>query len=171
MKTKERTKQNAEVFTPPALVEEMLEKLPQETWEAGKTFLDNSCGDGNFLVAVLTRKLLEGHDPINALETIYGTDIMRDNIQECRLRLLKTIQLFDVVVTEAHCRTVLRNVKWLNTKKYPQGSLDYDFAFTDEIKREQVVSLLTLINPRKAVTRDRPYTPVPATVHQPACVA
>jgi hypothetical protein len=171
MKTKDRVKQTAEVFTPPALVDEMLNKLPKEMWEDGKTFLDNSCGDGNFLVHVLTRKLQKGHDPISALKTIYGTDIMHDNIIGCRLRLLDILKESGVEITEDICRVVVRNIRWLDAKRYPQGSLNYNFAFTGEIKRRRVVTLLEQFNSRKADTHDRTHPPVHQAVYQPSCVA
>jgi len=53
----ERKKQTAEVFTPPKLVSDMLDKLPDTVWEDGKTFCDPACGDGNFLIQVLWRKI------------------------------------------------------------------------------------------------------------------
>ena len=69
-KRKERRKETAEDFTPEALVNEMLDKLPPEVWDnPQKTFLDNSAGNGNFLVAILERKLQHGHDPLQALST------------------------------------------------------------------------------------------------------
>ena len=56
VKRKQRRKETAEDFTPEPLVNEMLDKLPQEVWsDQSKTFLDNSAGNGNFLVAILQR--------------------------------------------------------------------------------------------------------------------
>jgi type I restriction-modification system DNA methylase subunit len=87
-----RRKQTAEVFTPKELVKEMLDKLPEDSWNENKTFLDNSCGNGNFLVEILKKKISLKHNPIKALSTIYGVDIMEDNIAECKLRLLDIIE-------------------------------------------------------------------------------
>jgi type I restriction-modification system DNA methylase subunit len=53
-----------------------------------KTFLDPSCGDGQFLASVLYRKLENGVDFETALSTIYGVDLMQDNVELCRDRLL-----------------------------------------------------------------------------------
>ena len=86
-----RKKKTAEVFTPPELVNEMLDKLPQEVWTLEKTFCDNSCGNGNFLIAILERKLKLGHEPLQALSTLCGVDIMQDNIDECQERLLEIL--------------------------------------------------------------------------------
>jgi type I restriction-modification system DNA methylase subunit len=88
-KSKARVKELGEVFTPAALVSEMLDKLPPDSWLPDKTFLEPSCGTGNFLVQILQRKLAAGHPPLQALATIYGIDIMKDNIQTARGRLLE----------------------------------------------------------------------------------
>ena len=89
-KSKKRVKELGEVFTPPELVEEMLDRLPPEVWQdPSKTFLDPACGTGNFLVAVVRRKVEAGAQPLQALRTTYGIDIMEDNVAECRERLLE----------------------------------------------------------------------------------
>lgn len=85
----QRKKQTAEDFTPEPLVNEMLDKLPQDVWSnPNKTFLDNSAGNGNFLVVILRRKLAAGHPPLQALSTIYGVELMPDNVEEMKDRLL-----------------------------------------------------------------------------------
>lgn len=88
-KSKARVKALGEVFTPPDLVAQMLDKLPADSWLPGKTFLEPSCGNGNFCAAVYARKLAAGHDPLEALSTVYGVDIMPDNVLECQERLVR----------------------------------------------------------------------------------
>ena len=84
-----RVKTTGEVFTPTPLVQEMLDQLPPEVFsDPSKTFLDNSCGDGQFLGEVLIRKMENGSTFEQALSTIYGVDLMPDNVDECRKRLL-----------------------------------------------------------------------------------
>jgi type I restriction-modification system DNA methylase subunit len=85
-----RVKATAEVFTSTALVQKCLDDLPDQTVfsNPNKTFLDNSCGDGQFLSEVLIRKLENGIDFETALSTIYGVDLMPDNVELCRERLL-----------------------------------------------------------------------------------
>lgn len=84
-----RIRATGEVFTPTTLVQQALDKLPQELFlDARKTFLDNSCGDGQFLGEVLIRKVANGIAFEQALQTIYGVDIMQDNVDLCRTRLL-----------------------------------------------------------------------------------
>ena len=84
-----RTKATQEVFTPTDLVISILDEFPKETFnDPTKTFLDNSCGDGQFLSEVLIRKVEAGIDFETALSTIYGVDLMQDNVDLCRERLL-----------------------------------------------------------------------------------
>ena len=84
-----RIKATGEVFTPTPLVREMLEQIPIDQFtDPTKTFLDNSCGDGQFLGEVLIRKMENGSTFEQALSTIYGVDMMPDNVDLCRERLL-----------------------------------------------------------------------------------
>lgn len=84
-----RIKATGEVFTPTPLVQEILDRLdPQLFQDPTKTFLDPSCGDGQFLGEVLIRKLENGIPFDEALQTIYGVDLMQDNVDLCRERLL-----------------------------------------------------------------------------------
>ena len=88
-----RVKKTAEVFTPQHLVIEMLDKLESENPELftdpTKTFIDNSCGDGEFLGEIVIRKMeRSGCSLEQALKTTYGVDLMVDNIEECKKRLM-----------------------------------------------------------------------------------
>jgi hypothetical protein len=84
-----RVKATGEVFTPTDLVREVLEQIPLAQFQdPAKTFLDNSCGDGQFLGEVLIRKMEHGSTFEQALSTTYGVDLMIDNVDLCRERLL-----------------------------------------------------------------------------------
>ena len=96
---KNRVKSTGEVFTPTPLVQEILDHLPPESFtDPSKTFLDPSCGDGQFLSEVLIRKLEQGHTFEQALSTIYGVDLMMDNVLLCRERLLCNKKEFQHIV-------------------------------------------------------------------------
>jgi len=119
----ERVKELGEVFTPTSLVLEMLEKLPEETWEESKTFLDPTCGNGQFLAAVLITKISLGHNITKALETIYGVDIMQDNVEECRQRLLDIVKdIGKTEITDKHTEIVEHNILC-------RDGLTYDYSF------------------------------------------
>ena len=87
-RSKERIKQTGEVFTPTWLVNRMLDKVgPDLVEDPAKRAIDTSCGDGQFLAAVLYRRLQAGVKLIPALSTIYGVELMPDNAKLCRERL------------------------------------------------------------------------------------
>jgi type I restriction-modification system DNA methylase subunit len=84
-----RVKSTGEVFTPTPLVQTLLNDLPTNVFsDHTKTFLDPSCGDGQFLGEVLIRKMENGATFEQALSTVYGVDLMEDNVDLCRERLL-----------------------------------------------------------------------------------
>ncbi len=119
-KSKERIKDTGEVFTPGWLVNEMLDKLPEALWsEPTKTYIDPACGDGNILLRVIRRKIQNGSTPLQALQTTYGVDIMEDNVQACRRRLLKEVtgnkKQINVEEFRPHAKALKSNIKCANT--------------------------------------------------------
>jgi hypothetical protein len=107
-----RVKETAEVFTPTTLVQEMLDNLPQELFEDfTKTFLDPSCGDGQFLSEVVIRKMeRSGCTLEQALSTTYGVELMEDNVKLCKERLAgptPTQQIWDILDTNIVCADAL----------------------------------------------------------------
>jgi hypothetical protein len=135
-----RVKATGEVFTPTPLVQEILDQLPEAVFtDANKTFCDPSCGDGQFLSEVLIRKLEHGHDFEQALSTIYGVDLMEDNVQLCRDRLL--------------CgREDLRHIVEKNIVCH--DALTYDYSFngtnmTDAELREQETGIPVVSTKKK----------------------
>lgn len=86
---KSRIQQTQEVFTPTQTVQEDLDEWPQDIFsDPGEIFLDNSCGDGQFLSEVLIRKVENGLTFEQALQTVRGVDLQFDNVVLCRERLL-----------------------------------------------------------------------------------
>ena len=114
-----RVKATGEVFTPTSLVNEVLNKLPIDQFsDPTKTFLDNSCGDGQFLGEILIRKMENGSTFEQALSTVYGVDLMQDNVNLCRERLL---------CGQSHLRHIVeRNIVCHDALTY-----DYSFNGTD----------------------------------------
>ena len=99
VKCKTRVADHGEVFTHEREVNAMLDLVKQETERIDSRFLEPACGTGNFLAEVLNRKLNEVENrykknqldferyAIIALSSIYGIDILEDNVFECRDRL------------------------------------------------------------------------------------
>jgi len=87
-RTVERVRATGEVFTPSSLVIEMLQYANLDLFAPGRTVLDPACGDGQFLVAAKWLKVYHHRmSEANALQDLYGVDIMRDNVDLCRRRL------------------------------------------------------------------------------------
>ena len=85
---KQRIQSTAEIFTPTDLVIEMLNNIEIDRLGAGKTILDPACGDGQFLTAIKWDKVyIHQMTEEEALQDIYGVDIMRDNVDLCKKRL------------------------------------------------------------------------------------
>ncbi len=91
IKSKQRVKDFAEVFTPKHIVKDMCDLVPEEMWvSVDTTFLEPACGTGNFLVEILERKFKlcqSWEDGLRALKSIYGMDIQADNVEEAKGRL------------------------------------------------------------------------------------
>jgi len=103
IKSKQRVADHGEVFTPSWLVEAMLDLVKDETERIDARFLEPACGSGNFLVAILRRKLAavelkygrsdfeKRHYALLALMCLYGIELLADNIAECRANLLEVM--------------------------------------------------------------------------------
>lgn len=119
IKSKERVADHGEVFTAEREVNAMLDLVKQETERIDSRFLEPACGNGNFLVEIIRRKLLLVHNDcelVQAVGSIYGIDIMQDNVEECRERLLNVIERNYKALSETLLATVKfilrRNILW-----------------------------------------------------------
>lgn len=89
-KSEHRVKRFGEVYTPPELIKNILDNIPQSMWsDKDSTVIDPACGSGNFLIEVLERKCDSGISPESALENVYGVDILQDNIDQTKDRMLE----------------------------------------------------------------------------------
>ncbi|HPI76020.1 MAG TPA: SAM-dependent DNA methyltransferase [bacterium] len=103
--SKKRVADHGEVLTGKREVNAMLDLVKQETERIESRFLEPACGTGNFLSEILKRKLrvvefryekiqLEyERNAVLAVSSIYGIDILKDNVQECRKRLFDIFDL------------------------------------------------------------------------------
>jgi SAM-dependent methyltransferase len=100
---RQRVIDHGEVFTPPGLVNDMLDLVGHECERVDSRFLEPACGNGNFLAEVLRRKLKTvtaknggdrgrwERDAFLAVCSIYGIDLLPDNVAACRERLLDIV--------------------------------------------------------------------------------
>ena len=121
VRTKQRVSDHGEVLTGQREVNAMLDLVKQETERIDSRFLEPACGDGNFLTAILERKLAVvekryGKSQLDferyavlAVSSIYGIDILPDNVRDCRRRLF---EMFDANYTRLFKRLA---------KKVPRG--------------------------------------------------
>lgn len=96
VKSKQRVVDHGEVFTPPWMVEAMLDLVKAESERIDARFLEPACGSGNFIARILRRKLAavelkygksdfeRRHYALLALMCIYGIELLTDNVAECR---------------------------------------------------------------------------------------
>jgi len=101
--SKKRVADHGEVFTPPWMVEAMLDLVKDETERIDSRFLEPACGSGNFLVRILQRKLAavelkfaksdfeKRHYALLALMCTYGIELLADNIADCRANMLESL--------------------------------------------------------------------------------
>jgi type I restriction-modification system DNA methylase subunit len=132
-----RIKATGEVFTPTPFVEEILETFEPEAFkDPTRNFLDPSCGDGQFLASILYRKLKNGIDFETALSSIHGVDLMQDNVNLCRERLLCGQEQFRHIVEQ--------NIVCADGLRYHyrfDGSHPYDDEVKEQEKEEHFNSL------------------------------
>ncbi len=100
IRSKTRVQDHGEVYTNEREVNAMLDLVKEESYRIDSRVLEPACGSGNFLIACLNRKMksverLYGKDQykwelfgILAVSSLYGIDILADNIQEARELLL-----------------------------------------------------------------------------------
>lgn len=112
IKSRKRVADHGEVFTALREVNAMCDLVADECKRADSRFLEPACGDGNFLAVILQRKLAElrrkykksprdyEKQAILAIGSLYGVDILNDNVKVCRQRLF---DIWDAEYT-AHCK-------------------------------------------------------------------
>jgi hypothetical protein len=122
VKSRQRVADHGEVFTPPEIVNGMLELVRGESERIDARFLEPACGSGNFLIPVLVRKLAsvdrqygrsefeKQHFALLALMSIYGIELLEDNVIECRGNLLEVMTSYLGIHAADHWYAAATNV-------------------------------------------------------------
>lgn len=145
VKSKQRVTDHGEVFTNQREVNAMLDLVKHETERIDSRFLEPACGNGNFLAEVLRRKLAvvdnrysksqvewERYSVI-AVSSIYGVDILEDNAQECRDRLLRIYTDWYSKVFKQVKNECIRSVRFLLSRNILWGdATNYCIPNTNE---------------------------------------
>lgn len=147
IKSKTRVRDKGEVFTNSREVNAMLDLVKQETERIDSRFLEPACGNGNFLIEILRRKLEVvkfrykksqweyEKNALIAVMSIYGVDIMQDNIDECIKRLLNLFKDYYKSLFKKQIKTeYLEIVEFVLTKNILCGD-----ALTMKTNEEQPI--------------------------------
>lgn len=176
VKCKTRVADHGEVFTAQREVNAMLDLVKQETLRIDSRFLEPACGSGNFLVEVLNRKLKVVKSKykknqleyerylIIAISSIYGVDILEDNIQECRQRLYDIFDAEYSSIYKKSCKDDVRDsVKFILDRNIILG----DALTLTRVNSEEpiIFSEWSAVNSNKIKRRD--YTLAELLAQQP----
>lgn len=134
IKSRKRVVDHGEVFTNIREVNAMLDLVKQETERIDSRFLEPACGSGNFLIEVLKRKLEVVHKNykknqidyekylVVAVSSLYGIDILKDNVVECRNRLYNYLEkIYKKEFKNKIKSEVLNSVKFILSKNIVLG--------------------------------------------------
>ena len=117
-RSRERIIKNGEVFTPECIIEEMVKNIPDKDWaDPDKTFLDPTCGNGQILCYILSKRLEAGVSKKDAISTLFGIELMQDNVEVARRRLetiLETDQYNSIIEHNIVCSDIF----WWNIEKW-----------------------------------------------------
>ena len=93
-----RRKKTQEFYTPYSIIKKMIDKIEPEMWaDLTKTFLDPAMGNGNIILGILYRRIVEhGVDWRTALETLYGVELMQDNVDETKERIIDLLNKLNI---------------------------------------------------------------------------
>lgn len=121
VKSRDRVRDHGEVFTHEREVNAMLDLVHHETERIDSRFLEPACGTGNFLVPVLERKIAlvkkkYGRSQVEferqalmAVGSVYGIDLLPDNVKECRERLFSIFDTTYSALYKRKCKDALRD--------------------------------------------------------------
>lgn len=115
VKSKRRVADHGEVFTAEREVKAMCDLVGGMCDDYSKRFLEPACGNGNFLAEIVERKLQSlkkkygrsAYDferfSVFAMTSVYGVDILSDNVNECQKRLYGIWEKFYKAVCKKEC--------------------------------------------------------------------
>lgn len=96
-KNNKEGKSTAEFFTPYSIVKRMADKISDDDWsDPMKTFCEPCFGNGQFVIYIIWNRLQHGIDWKTALETLYGVELMQDNVYETHGRIIKLLDALGI---------------------------------------------------------------------------
>lgn len=135
IKSRQRVAEHGEVYTAEREVKAMCDLVSDECSRIDSRFLEPACGDGNFLAEILSRKLAAvkkkykksvidyEKNSLLAVSSIYGVDILADNVAACRERLFKMWRKeYKAVVKTAYSEDTEKSVRFILSKNIVCGN-------------------------------------------------
>lgn len=135
IKSRQRVADHGEVYTAEREVKAMCDLVSDECNRIDSRFLEPACGDGNFLAEILTRKLAAvkkkykksvidyEKNALLAVSSIYGVDILADNVAACRERLFKIWRKeYKSVMKTAYSEDTEKSVRFILSKNIVCGN-------------------------------------------------
>ena len=102
-------KKTQEFFTPYSIVKRMADKIPNSYWsDPTKTFLEPSFGSGQFVVYIVWSRIQHGVDWETTLKTLYGVELMPDNVLECHNRVIDLLDKLGIEFDERTARKIMK---------------------------------------------------------------
>ena len=106
---KDRRKVTQEFFTPFSIVKKMCDKIQDSDWaDPEKTWLEPCMGDGNFVCYIIWNRIQHGIDWQTALKTLYGLELMHDNVLECHDRVIDLLTKLGIEFDERTARNIMK---------------------------------------------------------------
>ena len=97
-----------EFFTPYSIIKRMCDKIPDSDWaDPEKTWLEPCMGDGNFVCYIIWNRIQHGIDWQTALKTLYGLELMHDNVLECHDRVIDLLTKLGIEFDEQTARKIM----------------------------------------------------------------
>ncbi|GEM_PF-1352700 len=112
IKSRERVKNFAEVFTPKHIVEDMCDLLPEESFKPSVTFLEPAAGEGAMVLVILERKFKNckcRKDFTTALKSVYAMELQADNVNILIRNIIELCNKYfkpsakDIEIINDHC--------------------------------------------------------------------
>lgn len=102
------SKPTAEFFTPYEIVKKMSDKISDEDWSnPNKTFCEPCFGNGQFVIYIIWNRLQHGIDWKTTLETLYGVELMNDNVHECKERILDLLDKLQIEYNKEEAKKIM----------------------------------------------------------------
>ena len=102
-------KKTQEYFTPYSIVKRMCDKIHDDDWsDTTKTFLEPSFGSGQFVVYIVWNRIQHGVDWETTLKTLYGVELMADNVLECHDRVIDLLTKLNIDFDEHTARNIMK---------------------------------------------------------------